>query len=261
MSTLLIVATGTGNSLHVARHLAQTLGDTEIVLLPDKVPALLPERVGFITPIRYGVPDGQMVEFLENGLPRSDVSQVRYTFSLLVYGHAVASGDEVMETLIERGGLAPSLIGKIKSVDTQVTLKPLPHKELMEKILDDAETETDKLADLINNEEIHMPKVSLFMHWRMKVHLPGALKTANSTKSHLLVADTCIGCDTCTKLCPTRNIVLEKGRPVFNQSSCTGCFGCVLSCPKQSIYYEKNYLHQSYTNPRSRLEATRNAQA
>ena len=40
----------------------------------------------------------------------------------------------------------------------------------------------------------------------------------------------CTGCGVCTRVCPTQNIRMEGGRPVFGRD-CLSCLACVQNCP------------------------------
>lgn len=44
----------------------------------------------------------------------------------------------------------------------------------------------------------------------------------------------CTGCGTCVRLCPTGNIRLDDGRPVWG-SDCLLCLACEMNCPEDAI--------------------------
>ncbi len=45
----------------------------------------------------------------------------------------------------------------------------------------------------------------------------------------------CIECNACVESCPTANIRIMDGRPVFDCTWCSGCSRCVLACPQDCI--------------------------
>lgn len=47
----------------------------------------------------------------------------------------------------------------------------------------------------------------------------------------------CVGCATCTRVCPTQNIVMEENRPVWNHH-CHSCMSCVAYCPTKAIQFK-----------------------
>ena len=48
------------------------------------------------------------------------------------------------------------------------------------------------------------------------------------------VEDSCIGCKTCSKVCPVGNITMENNRPKYD-TKCIGCFSCTNNCPVNAI--------------------------
>lgn len=49
------------------------------------------------------------------------------------------------------------------------------------------------------------------------------------------VYDSCTGCGTCEKICPTNSIVLTHGKPIWS-ATCEQCMRCVNFCPREAIY-------------------------
>jgi len=49
------------------------------------------------------------------------------------------------------------------------------------------------------------------------------------------VYDTCNGCQTCSRICPTKSIKIIEKKPVWT-SSCEQCMRCVNFCPNEAIY-------------------------
>lgn len=49
------------------------------------------------------------------------------------------------------------------------------------------------------------------------------------------VNEDCIGCGTCTRVCPRGCIRLEDGRPVYDYTDCINCMACAHACPKIAI--------------------------
>ena len=52
------------------------------------------------------------------------------------------------------------------------------------------------------------------------------------------VGESCISCGKCEENCPTGNIELKAGKPVWN-GKCTHCMACICGCPVSAIEYGK----------------------
>jgi ferredoxin len=55
----------------------------------------------------------------------------------------------------------------------------------------------------------------------------------------------CNGCGSCAELCPTNNIRISGGRPVWGDR-CTWCMACICGCPRQAVEYK----HRTQGKPR-----------
>ena len=62
------------------------------------------------------------------------------------------------------------------------------------------------------------------------------------------VTDNCVGCGTCTRVCPMGSIRIVEGRPVYDYSSCANCYACIHACPQKAI----RYVRYDEPNPSAR---------
>lgn len=59
-------------------------------------------------------------------------------------------------------------------------------------------------------------------------------------KKFTVDSETCIHCGKCEKVCPTGDVSLTDGLPVWHHDgSCTCCLACYHHCPKHAINYGK----------------------
>lgn len=70
----------------------------------------------------------------------------------------------------------------------------------------------------------------------------------------------CTGCGVCGKVCPTDNIHIENGKPIFGER-CISCLGCVQNCPFAAIYLEGEKSNTRYRNPHISLKEIIDANA
>jgi NAD-dependent dihydropyrimidine dehydrogenase PreA subunit len=50
-----------------------------------------------------------------------------------------------------------------------------------------------------------------------------------------LIEERCIGCGTCTTVCPTGAISVRHGKAHVDEGLCTHCEACVAACPQQAL--------------------------
>ncbi len=53
-----------------------------------------------------------------------------------------------------------------------------------------------------------------------------------------VVADECVGCETCVPACPVEAISMQDDKAVIDQELCTECEACVATCPVEAIKVE-----------------------
>jgi ferredoxin len=66
--------------------------------------------------------------------------------------------------------------------------------------------------------------------------LPGAEKAqAPGFAKKFRILETCTSCGLCARICPTLNVAMVEGRPVFAEQ-CVMCFRCIYRCPSKAIF-------------------------
>ena len=69
-------------------------------------------------------------------------------------------------------------------------------------------------------------------------------------KNYFYATDSCTKCGLCSKVCPTRNILIRKGEKPEWGNSCVQCLACIHQCPNRAIEYGKMTQKKGrYKNP------------
>lgn len=50
-----------------------------------------------------------------------------------------------------------------------------------------------------------------------------------------VIADDCVGCETCVGECPMEAISMADGKAVIDQDKCGQCMSCIPACPVEAI--------------------------
>ena len=51
------------------------------------------------------------------------------------------------------------------------------------------------------------------------------------------VNEKCVGCGTCSRICPRGCIRIEDKRPVYDYTDCINCMACIQACPEKAIKF------------------------
>ena len=71
------------------------------------------------------------------------------------------------------------------------------------------------------------------------------------------VTDSCVGCGTCTRICPRGCVRLENGRPIHDYTRCANCMACIQACPTKAIQFatvKEPNPNARYRNPHIALK-------
>lgn len=227
----------TGNTRYAANYLAEKLHDRAINLLELSEIPEIEDSVGLMFPIYcWGVPP-VVSRFVGKLLPAlgPDV----YLWAACTCGDEAGVAMKKLDGRIRRArGRGVDALWSVAMPNTYVLLPgfDVDSPEVEEAKLEAAPGRLDEIAIPIERREggiydVHqgsMPALRsaifpLFERWGV-----------SAKRWH--VSDACIGCGSCARICPARNIRLEEGRPTWGNKcySCCACFHC---CPVKAISY------------------------
>lgn len=231
---------GTGNTRTAARYLASaTSSRLHFIPAPGEVP--LPkegESVGFMFPIySWGVPP-VVTEFLER-LP-ADSLRGRHVWAVCTCGDEAGIAMRLFSRQLRgiRGSGADALFSLIMPND--YVLLPgfdVDSPEVAAAKLREAPARLAAIAERINARETGVSDVheGSFPALRTRLVFP-LFRRWGVNPRRWKASAACVGCGRCVAACPSRNIVLEEGRPVWGDR-CLSCCACFHSCPSGAVSY------------------------
>ncbi|WP_308761730.1 EFR1 family ferrodoxin [uncultured Bacteroides sp.] len=232
---MILYFTATGNSRWIAGLLAEAMHDTAVSIVDclkqGSIPAGLPntDRLGIVFPVHSWYAPRLLIDFL---------SQLRlpdccYRYAVCTCGDDVGKG---MNRLSEHFPLDAAW--SVAMPNTYVPMFNLDDEALCRKKIEDAQHAVASIArDVIARKKtwkVHEGNAA----W-LKTYVVNPLFVRfiiGSGSFH--VDEGCISCGVCSKSCPTGNIRMADGHPVWGKQ-CIHCMACLHSCPRRVIQYGK----------------------
>ena len=248
---MVLYFTGTGNSRHIAERIAHALNDT-LISLNDRI------KSGDITPLAV---NGRLVlvmptyawripRIVRNHLLRTELRGARETWFVMDCGSEIGDADQYNRRLCQTKGLACMGTAQIVMPENYIAMFNAPQVEEARQIVARAEPDIDNaIAAVRENRAFPPPRRKLydrFMSGPVNPIFYSCFVKANA----FTAGNTCTGCGQCVRRCPTNNITLQNGKPVWGQD-CTHCMACICYCPVEAIEYGKKSLGK----PRYHFEA------
>ena len=224
---------GTGNCLDMAKNIAKSLGNTDIVMM-RKYPAVTDvreaKRVGFVFPCYAGGLPGHVERYLHD----IKVSPDAYTFAVQQCAAYAGEGLYKLNELIPLDYWV-----KVSHQCTAIWL--FPHDLTLPKMgaaASQARSEhfAEKIANNIKGgvKKRRSPSKAILNKAEHMAWTDLSRKVGSTLKAN----DNCVMCGQCAKICPVGNIRYQ-GRAVIFGDKCISCCGCVEYCPQEAINFGK----------------------
>ena len=251
MKTVIYYFTGTGNSLAVAKKIAAGLENCEllpIASLQGMTGDILPEadRVGIVCPVYFSGLPVMVAEFAG----RLDLSLSTYTFSVVTMGGSGGASAlrQLSDILAKRPGHGLDAGFAVRMPGNYILMYGSPAGRRRERILAAADRKLAKIGEAMKKGDKQVPPL-LFAGLVHRLMYPRFAAGVHGKDRAFTVSDACTSCGICKAICPSGNIELVDGRPVWKHH-CELCCGCIQLCPTQAIQAGKKTVGRArYHNP------------
>jgi len=234
MKTSIYYFTGTGNSLVVARDIAEKLGDTELIPI-NKTDKIKGDRIGVVFPVyMFGLPliVKRFLEKLKTG---------KYIFAVATCGGMAGGTINKVRNILHKNNMKLDAGFVVDMPGNYIPMYGAKPKKVQDKLFSKEKEKTELIAKYViskktgrydNNNIILRTLFSSIIYNLASNKIPKYDK-------NFWADDNCNGCRICEKVCPVKNIKMEDDKPVW-QGHCEQCFACLQWCPKEAIQYGKN---------------------
>lgn len=226
---------GTGNSRHAAKVIAEKLGDTAKdiveVIKSGSFGSSKDEVTGFVFPVYFwGLPE--IIKRFAS-IPEVKKSLGKYVFAVITCGANTGNADKMLAKAL---GRKLDYSFSLRMPDNYVVMYDPCTKEKAQKFLIHADKELESVCADLKNRKISRGGST-----------DGGIKSAfvymlynpfRKTKN-FRADEKCISCGLCEKVCPDNVIRIESGKPVWTKDKCQHCTACINRCPKEAIQYGK----------------------
>ena len=249
MKNIIFYFSGTGNSLQVAKDIAEKIGECEVINLAkyDTSNKITVERVGIVFPVYFwGIPN-----IIENFLKKIKLESNPYIFSVATCGGVVgASLVQINDLLMLKNQKLHSGFA-ITMPENYIVNYNADSKEKQQKLFDKEKSKVAEISEVVINKKEQPLEKSKYMVATLcgKMLNQAVVKKYPTKDTNFNLNDKCIGCGICEKACSVGNIVMIDGKPTWNHH-CEFCLGCLQSCPVAAINYaNKTQKRTRYFNP------------
>ena len=241
MKNIIYYFSGTGNSLRAAETIAEKIGGAVLYSVrcdPKEVPARDADMIGFVCPVyEWDIP-GSFKSFIKE----LDINTDAYIFMVATRIAVLGRSFETVEAILSEKGARLSYGRALRCVASQcIAYPPFPPEKLMIPYM---ERQMKKAGEEISQRKTrNYQRMSFFTRRRFQKVMGTYLAVEHEYDKGIYTDDRCIGCDTCAKVCPNRNISILNKRPVWNHH-CHGCNACVVYCPTKAIQFKTPKAYQ-----------------
>ena len=260
---MILYFSGTGNSLAVARQLAEQLNEPLMPLINAAGMDLTNEkRVGLVFPTY----DFNLPPAVRKLISQLTISPKSYVFTIVTCGSQAGNCIWELRRTLRGKGVELAYSHKVSVPDNSALAFGRNPNKQMKKF----ERVPARMEQIIS--ELQAGSRTLHYSWFSLLSWLLGRPAVERGMVHVLGpkvnADKCIGCGICSQVCPMNNITLtsnsaavqpptgEAGPIASFGDNCTVCFACVHACPQQALRTNGRdaLKERQYRNPQIKLK-------
>jgi ferredoxin/flavodoxin len=260
MTNVIYYFTGTGNSLKIAKDIIEksNIPNFNIVSIAkniSNVQTFKPDGiVGFVFPVYYcGIP-----KIVSDFLKKIDLSNTQYVFIVAAYGSTGGNAGCIHQSknILLQKNIRLNAGFYVKTVDNFIIWTwDVPTIKEQKKINKYAGNKIRIICEYISKRINYFDKSFTEYIGPIIFGYKKFIANVNVSDKVFSIGSQCNSCGICTKVCPTKNVVLNNGKPEWKSENCQKCLACLHLCPKRAIDHGKSTQKRNrYKNPFIKIE-------
>ena len=256
MQTTIYYFTGTGNSLKIARDLAQKLEECELIPIV-KVWQMenlesTSEKIGFIFPLYYSGLPKMVYDFIH----KIDLKKSNYFFAVIT-----SAGDinelplQQLEKILKTKTKTLSAGFFITMPNNYIIGFDIHSEKRQTEFFEEAIKRVGKISEIVKDKKENLSQDIFEKNLSRSEGINQTFRDeVFESDNSFYTDDNCNNCGICEKVCPVYNIVLIEGIPHW-QHKCQQCLACINFCPEKSIQFGTETLKTGrYHHPEITLQ-------
>lgn len=227
---MILYFSGTGNSLYVAKKLAELTGDTAVPIsaIHERCQRIQDRIIGFVFPVYFG----DLPEPVQDLIRQVRFQKSTYFYGIATCGSAPGRSLRTMDRILRRQHCSLSY-GAVLPMIANSTIASRRHIRYDMNRLDHADELVAAAADKIRGQVRDTTAIhSSLSAWLMNLGLIRHAGERWLTPS--VDGGRCVACGLCARICPVSNIICTAKGAVIG-SHCSHCLACVHWCPQQAV--------------------------
>ncbi|MBD3344692.1 MAG: 4Fe-4S ferredoxin [Chitinivibrionales bacterium] len=240
--------TGSGNTLKLAKDLAQEVGGVELVKISYTME--FDQSDCNVAGIAYPVYCFGLPNIVVNFIEKVQFHKNAYTFGLASYGGLLTASGKLMKKTLAKRNLSLNAGFAVRMPGNATMVYDVPKAEKREGMYKVEQERIKQIAATVKNKSNHTVDTNLGILGSLASSTSGVMmKKINETDKAFFVDEKCNSCGICEKICPVQNITMIDGKPQWRHK-CESCLACFHWCPQAAIQSGKKTASRSrYHHP------------